>query len=160
MKINCNISSQGGSILLEALISILIFSIGILGLVGMQAAAISSTSDAQYRSTAGFLVDQMIGTVWATRIPSPLNAASNVVAANPNPALVCIYPCNIQNPGANANNYLQSWASSVQSVMPVNLTYASVAISGPVVTVGISWRTPNQPAAEPNHQQYAVTYIN
>ena len=44
--------------LIEALIGILIFSIGILALIGMQAAAIRNTADARYRSEASFLANR------------------------------------------------------------------------------------------------------
>ena len=45
---------QGGFMLIEALIAILIFSIGILGIVGLQAAAVNQSTDARYRSEAAF----------------------------------------------------------------------------------------------------------
>jgi len=45
---------QKGATLLEALMGILIFSVGILALVGMQALAIKQMTDAKYRSDAGF----------------------------------------------------------------------------------------------------------
>jgi type IV pilus assembly protein PilV len=56
--------SQGGVMLIEALIGILIFSIGILALIGMQGAAIKNTTDARYRSEATFLATQIIGNMW------------------------------------------------------------------------------------------------
>jgi type IV pilus assembly protein PilV len=40
--------TQTGAFLLEALIGILIFSLGILGIVGLQARAIRFTNDAEY----------------------------------------------------------------------------------------------------------------
>lgn len=55
---------QQGVMLIEALIGILIFSIGILALVGMQATAIKNTTDARYRSDASFLAQQIIGQMW------------------------------------------------------------------------------------------------
>jgi type IV pilus assembly protein PilV len=57
--------SQAGVILIEALIGMLIFSIGILALIGMQSVAIKNTTDARYRSEAAFLATQIIGTMWA-----------------------------------------------------------------------------------------------
>ena len=45
-------ASQHGFFLLEALIALLIFSLGILGMVGMGGAAIAAQSDAQYRTEA------------------------------------------------------------------------------------------------------------
>jgi type IV pilus assembly protein PilV len=56
--------SQQGVMLIEALIGILIFSIGILALIGMQATAIKNTTDARYRSEAAFLAQQIIGQMW------------------------------------------------------------------------------------------------
>ncbi|HEV7453742.1 MAG TPA: hypothetical protein VGO07_00615 [Candidatus Saccharimonadales bacterium] len=56
--------SERGVVLLEALIAILIFSIGILGAVGLQAAMIKSTSDAKYRAEAGYIVQQRLGAMW------------------------------------------------------------------------------------------------
>lgn len=56
--------AQQGVMLIEALIGILIFSIGILALIGMQATAIKNTTDARYRSEAAFLANQIIGQMW------------------------------------------------------------------------------------------------
>ena len=52
---------QQGVMLLEALVGLLIFSIGILGLVGMQAVATKNVSNAQFRSEAGFLASEILG---------------------------------------------------------------------------------------------------
>lgn len=57
--------TQQGAILLESLIAMLIFSMGILALVGLQAAMVSNTSDAKYRSEASYLAQQKLGELWA-----------------------------------------------------------------------------------------------
>jgi type IV pilus assembly protein PilV len=57
---------QGGSALLEALIAILIFSFGVLGLIGIVAASIRATNDARYRAEAANLANALIGDMWAT----------------------------------------------------------------------------------------------
>lgn len=59
--------AQKGVMLLEALIGILIFSLGVLGIVAMQATAIARLTDAKYRTEAAHLADRMIGTIWANR---------------------------------------------------------------------------------------------
>jgi type IV pilus assembly protein PilV len=56
--------NQAGVMLIEALIGILIFSIGILALLGMQGAAIKNTTDARYRSEASYLATQIVGQMW------------------------------------------------------------------------------------------------
>lgn len=63
---------QRGIVLLETLIAILIFSIGILALVGVQAIMISNAADARYRSEANFIAQKRIAEIWA----DPSNLAS------------------------------------------------------------------------------------
>src|ERR1700752_1317847 len=58
------LKQEAGVMLIEALIGILIFSIGILALLGMQGAAIKSTTDAKYRSEASYLASQILGQMW------------------------------------------------------------------------------------------------
>ena len=57
---------QDGSALLEALVAILIFSFGVLGLVGILAASVRATNDARYRAEAANLANALIGDMWAT----------------------------------------------------------------------------------------------
>ena len=59
--------AAGGFVLLEALIGLLIFSIGILALVAMQAESIRNTTEAKYRNDAAYLANQIIGRMWADR---------------------------------------------------------------------------------------------
>ena len=56
--------NQAGAYLLEALIGILIFSFGILGIVGLQAQAIRLTNDAEYRAEAVYLANSLISQMW------------------------------------------------------------------------------------------------
>lgn len=56
---------QAGAYLLEVLIGILIFSLGILGIVGLQAASLRSTTEAGLRAEAVFAANQFIGQMWA-----------------------------------------------------------------------------------------------
>lgn len=79
MKAKQSATTQQGAILLESLIAMLIFSMGILALVGLQAAMVSNTSDAKYRSLASHLAQQKLGELWAdpahivsTTAPLPL----------------------------------------------------------------------------------------
>lgn len=58
-------SQQSGAYLLEALIGILIFSLGVLGIVGLQAAALRTTTDNSLRSEAVFAATQIMGQMWS-----------------------------------------------------------------------------------------------
>ena len=54
---------QSGFFLLEALIAILIFSLGILGMISMGSAAIAGQTDAQVRTDAATFADELAGQI-------------------------------------------------------------------------------------------------
>lgn len=58
--------SQGGSYLLEALIAILIFAFGVLGLIGLLGNSIRVSNDARYRTEAANLANAMVADMWTT----------------------------------------------------------------------------------------------
>ena len=55
---------QTGAYLLEALIGILIFALGVLGIVGLQAASLRTTADSGLRAEAVFAANQLLGLMW------------------------------------------------------------------------------------------------
>lgn len=58
---------QEGVVLLEALIGLLIFSLGIMALVAMQSVAVSNVSNAKYRTDAALFADELINLIWVDR---------------------------------------------------------------------------------------------
>lgn len=58
---------QQGSVLLEALVAIVIFSVGILSMIWLQAAATRQVTDAKYRLEASFAANQVLGEMWVSR---------------------------------------------------------------------------------------------
>lgn len=66
--------AQQGVVLIEVLVSILIFSVGVLAIVGLQANMIKNTADAQYRSEASYIAQARIGQMWA----DPANVGSYI----------------------------------------------------------------------------------
>lgn len=70
-----NPKKQHGSMLLEALISVVIFSMGILAIIGLQAASVRASTDAKYRTEASFLANELVGKMWGhTRTAAALEA--------------------------------------------------------------------------------------
>ncbi|MEO5844553.1 MAG: hypothetical protein ABIQ33_06895 [Caldimonas sp.] len=89
--------SQGGFFLIEAMVAILIFALGILGLVAMGSTAVSAQSDAQYRTEASSLADAIAGEL-ALGIDRSSEATKAASLANfvhqPNPAPTTVpAPC-------------------------------------------------------------------
>jgi type IV pilus assembly protein PilV len=135
-------SKQSGVMLLEALIAILIFSMGILAIVGMQATAIQDMGEAKYRSDAAFLANQITAEMWgnATSLASYAYPGSGAVPAQVAP-----------------------WVSTVQARLPGATTYppiiAFVAATNQV-TVTVRWQAARDKAASAApHQFQSVAYI-
>lgn len=70
---------QGGSALIEALVAVLLFSIGIIALLRVLAVAVKDAGDVQYRAVAATIADGTIGRMWVDRA----NLAAHVVDAAP-----------------------------------------------------------------------------
>lgn len=64
MKKNGSKISQQGVVMIEAMIAILLFSIGVLALVGLQAAMVKNTTDSKFRADASYIAQQRIGAMW------------------------------------------------------------------------------------------------
>lgn len=120
--------------LLEVLVGILIFSIGIIAMLGMQATAMRATVDAKYRTEASFLANEIIGEMWVDRI----NLA------------------NYQTPVSCPSAKPCAWISRVQTLLP-NATGAnapSITVSGSAVTITVRWRRPGE-SSDSNHSATA-----
>lgn len=134
---------QRGASLLEALIGILIFSVGILALVGMQALAIKHMSDAKYRSDAAFFANEIIAQIWVNR--------ANLASYH--------FPT-----GSGAwPPALDSWVASIkdgENRLP-GVTAAAllpiVDVSGTRVTVTVRWQLPG---GSTDHKHITIAYIN
>lgn len=80
-----SLDQQGGAMLLEGMIAILIFSLGILAIIGLQAASLRQTTDAKYRVDASFLASQRIGEMWTNRAAlASFQVTDQPVASLPN----------------------------------------------------------------------------
>jgi type IV pilus assembly protein PilV len=52
--------------LVEVLVALLVFALGVLTIVGLQAAAVQRSAQAQHRATATLLANDLIGRMWVT----------------------------------------------------------------------------------------------
>lgn len=58
----CN---QRGVVLLEVLIAVLIFGIGIMAVIGLQASVIANVTDSKNRVDASMVAGRLLGSLWA-----------------------------------------------------------------------------------------------
>ncbi len=144
---------QSGMVLLEGLIAVLLFSIGILAIVGMQGSAVRASSDAKYRADAGMLVSQLIGQMWAAdRTPAMLQAA-------------------FEGGGGTDGASYTGWLADVQNTLPgassnppvVTFTQVAAGIASglPTTQVNITvwWLAPGEPSTAAPHQYSVVSQI-
>jgi type IV pilus assembly protein PilV len=132
---------QAGVMLLEALIALLIFSLGILAIVGMQATAIQDLGEAKYRSDAAFLANQVVADMWGN---SP--QLNTYVWAG----------------GGSAPAQIQDWVTTVYSRLPGATNFPPTIAVGAnnMVTVTVRWQqSRDKNTAAPPHRHTSVAYI-
>jgi len=143
--------NERGVMLIEALVAILIFSIGILAVVGMQAVAIKDVTSAKYRSEAAFLAQELLAQMWTD------NGNISTYAF----------------PGAGAPPAkIQAWVNKVQTRLPdganqlpiVTLTNpvpaAPAAPTGATVQITVKWRLPEERTQNlPAHSHTVIAYV-
>jgi type IV pilus assembly protein PilV len=59
--------AQRGSTMTEVMVSVVLFSVGVIGLMRVLGTAVQDTGALQYRSTAATLADTAIGQMWVDR---------------------------------------------------------------------------------------------
>lgn len=105
---------EAGFAMFEALIALLICSIGILGVVGLQGAMTRAQTSATFRAEASFLAQQLIGNMWTDRT----NLAQYTTAT-------CGTVC-------------ADWQARVAAKLPGGASNVTVTNTG-VVSIEISW---------------------
>lgn len=125
---------QQGSFVLEALIAILLFAIGILAIIGLQSVSIRNTAGAKYRTDASLLANQIIGQMW--------------VADKTNATLVANFcgPTGTGTCTAAGTTLYPAWAATVAQALPdasaANAPTISINANN-VATVTVYWQAPN-----------------
>jgi type IV pilus assembly protein PilV len=160
-------SSQSGVFLLEALIGILIFSIGVLALVAMGTTAISVQADAQYRTEAMNLAQRISSEIWTgvDRTKQTINGAEMSVVSTTSLLEYQNAPTLTSNctftGTASTKQVVLDWISAVRGTLPGSgsgMQQVKVSTgSSNQVSITICWQTPS----DRNVRQYTlVTYVN
>ena len=126
-------SGARGVALIEALVAILIFAFGIVGLVGLQMAMTRAQGSAKYRADAAYLSSHVVGQMWADRT---------------NLAKYDSTQCNGYNP-------CKEWVDKVGGTLPGGASQISVTPATGVVALTVTWTT----TAEGTHTHVLSTSI-
>jgi type IV pilus assembly protein PilV len=74
---------QNGYLMVEVLVSVLLFSLGLLGLVGVQANSIATVGEARLRSDAVLAANEIVGRMWVDRLNLASYAGTTAIAGLP-----------------------------------------------------------------------------
>jgi type IV pilus assembly protein PilV len=144
-------ANQRGVMLLEGLIAILIFSLGILAMVGMQAVAIGHSSQSKYRTDASFLANKLIARMWVdtnANMSTYATGGVNFVDWKTNELDVYLPP------GRNSATVTVTSFLAQSRQVP-----GSPLVNGYNVNIQIQWRGPNEPTTLPAHTYNVTTQI-
>lgn len=139
-------NTQRGVMLLEALVAVLVFSLGILGVVALQAQSIRHVGDAQYRGEAIFLANALVSRMWT----------DDRSATDP-AYLLATYSDRYNGPGyADFREMVARLpgAEQTQNAPQVTIAAGPTPLSS-VVTVTVFWQPPGDPTVH-NYSTNAV----
>jgi len=117
--------TNSGVMLIEALVAILIFALGVLSIVGLQASMTKVQTSSKFRGDASYLANGLLGTMWADDITNNLSKYTTAGCAT-------YAPCN-------------DWSTKVAAVLPGGNVAVTTDASN-TVTVTINWTVPNEGA--------------
>jgi len=113
-----------GVALIEALIGMLIFSIGVLGLVGLQVSMTRAQTSAKFRTDAAFLSNELMGQLWG----DSANLASYVTT-----------------PGSNCSyQRCADWVNKVSTGLPSGVATTAVDTSTGMIGMTLTWSVPEE----------------
>ena len=124
--------AQGGALLVEALIVILMFSFGLLAIVGLQAKATQVALAAEDANRAALLAGEMSATMWAQRSVTV------------------------------DDDKLEAWQDKVASPTDGGLPngVGEVSVEGDLATITITWKHPAAAESEPSAVYTTNVLIN
>lgn len=171
-------TKQSGMALIEAMVAMLVFAVGVLAMIGMQTLAVKTASDAKYRADAAYLANQLIGQMWtADRNTANANNITTFRHNCDNTTTGCAPTCSAGD-SASTNQVVLDWLARLVPTPPAspllpganaNLVKISVVPVQPVygvslqtnftylVAISICWQLPEDKAANPQRYHQYVT---
>lgn len=133
--------TQGGVMLIEALVGLLIFAFGVLGLIGMQAVAAKAAGDAKYRGEAAAYAEQLVNLMWAS---DHATLENDFKAGQP-------------KYDAWVNSVKASGSGLPGATRSGNAPTATISADKKYWTITVYWQGPNEAAA---HRYSTIAWVN
>lgn len=125
-------ASPRGIVLIEALVGIMIFAFGLLGMVGLQAAMTQAQTASRYRADASNLANELLGKMWSD---TPANLPSYATGQ------------------CASYGHCADWLAKVQAALPAGgatITVTEVPAGTLAIyntAIHVSWSQPGQQGA-------------
>jgi type IV pilus assembly protein PilV len=123
--------------MIEILITLVILSIGLLGIAGLQLTGLQSNRSAYYRSQATVIasdmIDRMRTNVDGVTANAYDNADTSKLPSDPN----CISTSNGCSAASLANNDIREWGSDITSLLPSGR--GTITANAGIYTVTVNW---------------------
>ncbi len=129
-------SPEAGFTLLETMIAMVVFAIGVLGLTGLQTMALRANHSANMRSHASILAVSILDQMRANKVAVAAGQYDTVIGATPStPAK----DCSTQNCSTTelAAHELHAWKQAITASFPNG--DGAVSRAGNLVTVTVQW---------------------
>lgn len=131
-----------GFALLEALIAVLIFSLGVLGLIGFQAVSIQQSADARQRAEATFIANTFEGDLWGKNASVINSCNGKTITA------VTSTPC------------VSTWNTRIGTLPDGQVVITVDSTNTDKVTFELSWKLPGESSSSARHKYVHVAEIN
>lgn len=130
---------QSGSFIIEAMISLILFAVGLLGLLALSAQGLNQVGQSKARNDASYLVGELLSEMWVSSNVNLTNWSTRLTTAIPGATgTVYLSTCNCS---ATVTNVCSSPASG------------TIAVANPQpVTVCVSWAD-HKDTANPHRYQ-------
>ena len=125
LKRNFQLPHQKGVTMIEVLVAIIVLSIGLLGLAGLQSAGLTYNQSASFRSTATMMTYSILDSMRANRTGA-INGSYNI-------AIGTSIPSGSTIPEQDLNN----WLNELALRLPAGA--GAINVAGNVVTVIVQW---------------------
>lgn len=122
-----------GFMLIEVMISVIIFSVGVLALVGLQASMTRAQTESKLRADAAYLAQELIGLMWTD----------------------IAHAANYDDASCAGYTRCAAWQAKVAALLPAGTGTVSWDATTRNVTIRVSWQLPGGDA----HQYQTWTNV-
>lgn len=122
---NFQLSPQKGVTMIEVLVAVVVLSIGLLGLAGLQSAGLTHNQSASFRSTATMMTYSILDSVRANRAAA-INGSYNIAPG-----------ASLPSGSTVPEQDLSNWLSELALRLPAGA--GAINVNGNVITVTVQW---------------------